>query len=103
VLAALCSHTGTVLGQMTVAAKTNELLVLTKLLDTMAIAGITANALHCQRGTAQYIVSRKANYILTVKDNQRNLRKQLKALPWKQIPVLSTNREHSHGRSAART
>jgi len=35
--------------------------VLTKLLDTMAIAGIagiagiTANALHCQRGTAQYM------------------------------------------------
>jgi len=27
VLAALCSHTGTVLGQMTVAAKTIELLV----------------------------------------------------------------------------
>ncbi len=32
--------------------------MLTKLLDTMAIAGIagiTANALHCQRGTAQYM------------------------------------------------
>jgi len=104
-LAALCQHTGTVLGQMTVGAKTNEIPVLTKLLDTMDIAGavITADALHCQRGTAQYIVSRKANYILTVKDNQRNLRKQLKALPWKQIPVLSTDREHSHGRTATRT
>ena len=48
-------------------------------------------------------VSRKAHYILTVKDNQRNLRKQLKALPWKLIPVLSTDREHSHGRTATRT
>ena len=90
---------------MTVSAKTNEIPVLTRLLDTMDIAGavITADALHCQRGTAQYIVSRKAHYILTVKDNQRNLRKQLKALPWTLIPVLSTDREHSHGRTATRT
>jgi predicted transposase YbfD/YdcC len=27
---------------------------------------------------------------------------QLTALPWKQIPVLSTDREHSHGRGATR-
>jgi predicted transposase YbfD/YdcC len=103
-LSALCQHTGTVLGQMTVGAKTNEIPVFTKLLDTMDIAEavITADALHCQRGTAQYIVSRGAHYVLTVKDNQRNLRKQLKALPWTQIPVLSTDREHSHGRGATR-
>jgi predicted transposase YbfD/YdcC len=103
-LAALSQRSGTVLGQMTVGAKTNEIPVLTKLLDTMDIADavITADALHCQRGTAQYIVSRKAHYVLTVKDNQRNLRKQLKALPWTLIPVLSTDREHSHGRSATR-
>jgi len=103
-LAALSQRSATVLGQMTVGAKTNKIPVLTKLLDTMDIADavITADALHCQRGTAQYIVSRKAHYVLTVKGNQRNLRKQLKALPWKLIPVLSTDREHSHGRSATR-
>jgi len=103
-LAALSQHTGTVLGQMTVGAKTNESPVLTKLLDTMDIADavITADALHCQRGTAQYIVSRQAHYVLTVKGNQRNLRKQLRALPWKLIPVVSTDREHSHGRTATR-
>jgi predicted transposase YbfD/YdcC len=104
-LSALCQHSATALGQMTVGAKTNEIPILTKLLDTMNITGavITADALHCQRGTAQYIVSRKAHYILTVKGNQPNLRKQLKALPWKEVPVLSTDREHSHGRAATRT
>jgi predicted transposase YbfD/YdcC len=35
-------------------------------------AVITADALHCQRGTADYIVSCWAHYLLTVKDNQRN-------------------------------
>jgi predicted transposase YbfD/YdcC len=102
-LAALCQHTGTVFGQMTVGAKTNDFPVLTKLLDTMDTteAVITADALQCQHGTAQYIVSRGAHYVLTVKDNQRNLRKQLTALPWTQITVLSTDREHSHRRAAS--
>ncbi len=44
-----------------------------------------------------------AHYILTVKNNQRNLRKQLKALPWKQVPVLATDRERGHGRTATRS
>jgi len=103
-LSALCQQTGTVLGQLPVGAKTNEIPVLAKLLDTMDITGavITADALHTQRGTADYIASRGAHYILTVKNNQRNLRKQLKALPWKQVPVLATDRERGHGRTATR-
>ncbi len=104
-LSALCQQSGTVLGQLSVGAKTNEVPVLAKLLDTMDITGavITADALHTQHGTAEYIVSRGAHYILTVKNNQRNLRKRLKALPWKQVPVLATDREHRHGRTATRS
>jgi predicted transposase YbfD/YdcC len=103
-LAGLCQHTGTVLAQLAVGAKTNEIPMLTKLLDTIDIAGaiITADALHCQRGTAEAIINRGGHYILTVKDNQRNLRRQLKSLPWKHIPVLDTNIEHGHGRTAKR-
>jgi len=104
-LSALCQHTGTVLGQLPVGAKTNEIPVLRKLLGTMDITGavITADALHTQRGTADCIVSRGAHYILTVKNNQRNLRKQLKALPWQQVPVLAADRERGHGRTATRS
>ncbi len=71
----------------------------------MEITGavITADALHTQRGTADYIISRGAHYILTVKNNQRNLRTQLKALPWKQVPVLAADREHRHGRTVTRS
>jgi len=104
-LSALCQHTGTVLGQLSVGAKTNEIPVLAKLGDTMDITGgvITADALHTQRGTADcYIVSRGAHYILTVENNQRNLREQLKALPCQQVPVLATDREHGHGCTATR-
>ncbi len=104
-LAALCQHTGTVLGQVTVGAKTNEIPLLRTLLATMDIkdAVITADALHCQRATARDIVAQGGHYILTVKNNQRTLRKQLKALPWKQIPILSTDAERGHGRIATRT
>lgn len=103
-LAALCQHTGAVLGQGSVGAKTNEIPLLRTLLATMDITGavITADALHCQRTTARDIVAQGGHYILTVKDNQRSLRQQLKALPWRQIPVLSRDREHGHGRAATR-
>ncbi len=63
-------------------------------------AVITADALHTQRGTADYIAARGAHYIPPVKDNQLNLRTQLKALPWKQVPVLAADREHRPGRTA---
>ena len=62
-LAGLCQHTGAVLAQLAVGAKTNEIPMLTKLLDTIPdIAGavITADALHCQRDTAEYITGRGA-------------------------------------------
>ena len=103
-LAGLCQHTGTVVAQLAVGAKTNEIPLLTKLLETIDITGaiITADALHCQRGTADYITGRGGHYIFTVKDNQRTLRKQLKDLPWKHIPVLDTSIEHGHGRTAKR-
>ena len=105
-LAGLCQHTGAVLAQLAVGAKTNEIPMLTKLLDTIPdIAGavITADALHCQRDTAEYITGRGAHYILTVKDNQPTLRKKLKSLPWKRIPVLDRKTEHGHGRTTTRT
>ena len=103
-LAGLCQHTGTVLAQLAVGAKTNEIPVLRSLLNTLDItdAVITADALHCQRDTAEAIVAGGGHYILTVKANQPRLRKQLKELPWKQIPVADRSTENGHGRHSAR-
>jgi predicted transposase YbfD/YdcC len=93
-----------VLAQLAVDVKTNEIPMLKKLLDTLDITGavITADALHCQRDTAEYIIGRSGHYIFTVKDNQPKLRSKLKNLPWKQIPTLDTSIEHDHGRTARR-
>lgn len=104
-LAGLCQSTGTVLAQIAVGVKTNEIPMLRTLLDDIDITGaiITADALHCQRETAQAIVNHSGNYILTVKANQPTLHKRLKALPWKQVPVCDRNTEHGHGRTTKRT
>jgi predicted transposase YbfD/YdcC len=104
-LAGLCQHTGVVIGQVAVGAKTNEIPMLSGLLKVLDIEGavVTADAMHCQRETAQTIRERGGHYILTVKDNQPTLRKRVKALPWKDIPVLAVSREHGHGRQDTRT
>ncbi|MFC0438100.1 ISAs1 family transposase [Kutzneria buriramensis] len=77
-LAGLCQRTGVVVGQVAVEATTNEIPMLAGLLKVPDIndAVVTAEAMHCQRDTAQTIRDRVGHYILTVKDNQPNLRKR---------------------------
>jgi predicted transposase YbfD/YdcC len=104
-LSGLCQRSGAVLTQVIVGAKTNEIPVLATLLKTLDItdAVITADAMHCQRDTAQTIRDRGGHYILTVKANQPTLRARVKSLPWKDIPPLSVTRERGHGRQDTRT
>jgi len=103
-VAALDHGTGAVLGQLAVAAKSNEIPALRDLLDTMNITGavITADAMHCQRESARHITRAGGHYLLTVKANQRVLRDQLKALPWRHVPATSSVTS-SHGRRVRRT
>ncbi|KIH96391.1 hypothetical protein LP52_25305 [Streptomonospora alba] len=65
------------------------------LLAGLDVAGrmISADALHTQRPTAEHLVGRGADYLLTVKANQPTLFAQVKALPWAQAPVLEATRE----------
>jgi len=103
-LAGLCQHSGAVLAQLAVDVKTNEIPMPRELLATLDINGavITAEAMHCQRDTAEYIIGRGGHDIFTVKNNQPKLRTKFKTLPWKQIPILDTSIEHDHGRTAKR-
>jgi predicted transposase YbfD/YdcC len=60
---------------------------------------VTADAMHCQKGHADYLVrQRRAHYVLTVKGNQPTLRNQVKGLPWKDVPVGHTSASRGHGR-----
>jgi predicted transposase YbfD/YdcC len=104
-VAALAHGIGAVLGQVAVAAKSNEIPAVRDLLNAFAsLAGavITIDALHTQSDTAQVITGRGADYVMTVKGNMPTLYRQLKKLPWARIPAVSSV-STDHGRRARRT
>ncbi|WP_253274732.1 ISAs1 family transposase [Actinomyces sp. oral taxon 414] len=103
-LAALDQAAGTALTQRRVADKSNEIPALPELLAPLDLDGavVTADAMHTQTGTAQWIISRGAHYVLTVKNNQPGLKRALKKLPWKDVPSTSVP-DGSHGRRVRRT
>lgn len=106
-LLAAIDHThGVVLAQREVGGKTNEITEFAPLLDTVDLTGavVTADAMHAQRGHADYLVlQRGAHYLLTVKGNQPALYAQLKALPWADVPVAHTITNRAHGRVERRS
>ena len=103
-LAALDRASGVVVGQRRVSDKSNEIPALRDLLAPMDLDGavVTADAMHTQKGTAEWIRSRSAHYLLTVKDNQPGLKRELGALPWKDVPAVSSV-DTGHGRRVRRT
>jgi predicted transposase YbfD/YdcC len=104
-VAALAHGIGTVLGQVAVTAKSNEIPAVRDLLKAftdLAAAVITIDALHTQSDTAQVILARQADYVMTVKGNMPTLYRQLKRLPWPTIPAVSSV-STGHGRRARRT
>jgi predicted transposase YbfD/YdcC len=104
-VAALAHGIGAVLGQVAVDVKSNEIPAVRELLKAFAdLAGtvLTIDAMHTQHDTAQLILSRHADYVMTVKANMPTLYQQLKKLPWARIPSVSSV-SNDHGRRARRT
>ncbi len=104
-LAALAGQPGVVAAQTEVGAKTNEIPMIIPLLDGLDLdkAVITADALHTQRATANYVHGRGADFALPVKDNQPGLFDALDAMPWHNVPVTHTATNRGHGRIETRT
>lgn len=63
------------LGQIKVAADSNEITAVPQLLRLLALKGciVTLDALHCQRDTAAEILKQEADYVLALKGNQGSL------------------------------
>ena len=93
--------------QVSVEACSNEIPTARTLLSTLENAGmlagavVTLDAMHTQTDTAGQIVAADADYILTVKANQKNLSQACKRLPWKHIPTHDQV-QTGHGRHAHR-
>ena len=74
-VSAWASNNNMVLGQVKVSEKSNEITAIPKLLELIAIKGcvVTIDAMGCQENIAKAIVKQEANYILAVKENQKQL------------------------------
>ena len=95
-VAALGHASGVVLNQVEVASKASEQQAVKPLLDPLALAGrvVTADALHTQRETAQYLVEEKgAHYLFTVKDNQPTLKADIAGLHLEAFPPSARDDE----------
>lgn len=104
-LVAAFDHTaGTVLGQVAVTAKSNEIPAVRTLLGCFELTGavVTLDAMHTQSDTAQAISDAGGDYVLTVKNNQPGLYAACKKLPWAKVPAHSAVTSR-HGRRARRT
>jgi predicted transposase YbfD/YdcC len=108
-LVAAFDHTaGVVLGQVAVAAKTNEIPTVRTLLRILDLDGglagavLTIDAMHTQDDTAALITGAGGDYVFTVKNNRPRLRAALKAIPWKDVPAYSYT-EQTKGRRVRRT
>ena len=98
-----------ILGQLTVADRSNEIPAVRQLLGTLNLEGatVTADAMHCQRETASQILEQGGDYWLAVKGNQGTLHEDLKAY-WGEngaVPgsVMHRTVDAGHGRIETRT
>ena len=108
-LSAFAPGSGIVLGQVAVDKKSNEIRALPALLEMLSLEGalVTADALHTQRAASELIIGKGGNYVLTLKANQKELRKDAKEWledPEAQKEMLSCRHvDCGHGRIETRT
>jgi len=77
-MSAIAHHTQRLLNQIPIAEKSNEIPAFRPLLEPLPLAGalVTADAEHCQRAHAQFLVYEKgADYLFLAKGNQPSLEK----------------------------
>jgi len=105
-LSGIDQATGAVLVQENVSEKHNEITYFKPLLEGIKdLKGIviSADAMHTQREHADYLHSREAHFVFTVKANQPKLHDQLRGLPWNRVRAGNKTRESANGREIERT
>jgi len=111
VVSAWAGQTGLTLGQVAVAAKSNEITAMPQLLALLDLRDkiVTTDAMGCQKEIAQTIVEGGGDYILAVKDNQPTLHAEIQgafaqeAAPEKTSARVYTTDDKGHGRQEQRT
>jgi predicted transposase YbfD/YdcC len=111
VVSAWAGQTGITLGQVAVAAKSNEITAMPQLLELLDLRDkiVTTDAMGCQKAIAETIVDGGGDYILAVKDNQPTLHAEIQAAFAQAAPPPPRSArgyrtdEKGHGRQERRT
>ena len=94
-----------VLGQVKTEGKSNEIAAVKELLTLLDIKGavITADAMSCQKDIVKQICDKEADYIIAIKDNQKNLKEDIE-YEFKTQSKISTceTLDKGHGRIETR-
>jgi len=94
------------IGQVATEQKSNEITAIPNLLDCIDVEGaiISIDAMGCQKEIAEKIVSKKADYLLAVKDNQKNLHEEIQDIFENKLPFTQhSTLDNNHGRVEKRT
>ena len=78
-VSAWAARNGIYLGQEKVSEKSNEITAIPELLTELALEGciVTIDSMGCQKKIAEMIVDAGADYVLAVKDNQKELKESI--------------------------
>lgn len=111
IVSAYLGDIGLSIGQIKVDDKSNEITAIPDLLDLLEVKGatITIDAIGTQEKIVNKIVDKGAHYVLKVKDNQKELKKDIKKYFEKQYNLYGNNEiqycksvEKEHGRNEIR-
>ena len=109
IISAQICELGLTLAQRCTDDKSNEIPAVQELLKELKIKGqiVVADALNCQKETAEIIIKQKANYLLCVKDNHPNLKKDIEDYvqdsSLRSVMHTFTKAEKNRGRIETRT
>lgn len=113
VVSAFSHECGLIIGQLACEEKSNEITAIPKLLDMLEINGciVTIDAMGTQKDIAEKIISKDADYILSLKENQKTMYRDVKLYLddiCKDNDVKNSNNyyrtiEKGHGRIESRT
>ena len=104
-VSAWACQNNSVLGQVGTAAKSNVITAIPELLELLNIeqTTITIDAMGTQKEIAQKIVAKKADYILAVKENQKQLLQNIKdEFRFSKQVASDTKQDIAHGRIETR-
>ena len=100
-VSAWASEQNLVLGQVKTSEKSNEITAIPELLKVLCIenAVVSIDAMGCQEKIAQTIIDKEADYILAVKENQKQLYQNIEdAFRFAKNTATHTHEDFGHGR-----